>query len=164
VSLIPHQVCARLLLLAALFLPPLAHAAGPATLAVVPFAVVDTSGEPGDQRAAHAARLQAMMGTIRGELAGSGVVAPVAAGDAAPAGQEEAIAAARAAGASHALLGVVQKTSTLVLWCRASIVEVASGEVVFDRWLSFRGDNDAAWQRAGSYLARQIAANPPARS
>jgi hypothetical protein len=59
---------------------------------------------------------------------------------------------------------VVQKTSTLVLWCRASIVEVGNGEVVFDRWLSFRGDNDVAWQRAGSYLARQIAANPPARS
>ncbi len=49
----------------------------PAKLAVVEFAMVDTSGEPRDQQAQHAKRLQAMMAQIRSELARSGEFRPV---------------------------------------------------------------------------------------
>ncbi len=141
-------------------------ARAPAKLAVVEFRMLDTSGEPRDQRARHAARLQAMTDQIRAGLAASGafrLADPAAGGPSAAAtpDPDEILAAARAAGADYALLGVVQKMSTLVLWCRASIVDLATRKVVLDRWLTFRGDTDEAWRRAASFLTGEIEAHPP---
>ena len=146
--------------------PARAPARPPATLAVVGFTLLDTSGEPRDQRALHATRLQAMRDQIRAELARSGEfrITDLADGwPSAPAAPDpdQALAAARAAGADYALVGVVQKMSTLVLWCRASLVELATRKVVLDRWLTFRGDTDEAWQRAASFLTHEIEAHPP---
>ncbi len=60
------------------------------------------------------------------------------------------------------LFGAVQKLSGLVLWARASVVDSATGKPALERLLTFRGDNDEAFRRAGSFLARQIAeALPP---
>jgi Protein of unknown function (DUF2380) len=73
----------------------------------------------------------------------------------------KALTAARTAGADYALLGVVQKMSTLVLWCRASLIDLATRKVVLDRWLTFRGDTDEAWRRAASFLTRELEAHPP---
>jgi hypothetical protein len=33
---------------------------------------------------------------------------------------------------------------------------VKARKVVFDRYISFRGDNDAAWRHAEAFLVRQI--------
>ncbi len=58
--------------------------------------------------------------------------------------------AARAAGVKLVLLGGVQKMSTLVQWAKIQIADEDGGQVVFDRFLTFRGDNDEAWRRAES--------------
>lgn len=63
---------------------------------------------------------------------------------------------ARDAGASLLLVGGVRKMSTLILWMNILVVDVASGERVLVRELSFRGDNDDAWRRAGAFAAKQV--------
>ncbi len=137
----------------------------PAKLAVIEFGMLDTSGELRDQQAEHATRLHAMMDQIRADLARSPAfsVTDLASSSSAtaPPDQDQALASARAAGADYAVLGVVQKMSTLVLWCRASLVDVDTHRIVLDRWLTFRGDTDQAWRRAASFLAREIEAHPP---
>lgn len=136
-----------------------------AKLAIVGFRFLDTSGEPQDRTARHAARVQAMTEQIGAELATNGrfrIIDLPAAGEASsePAA---AVAAAREAGADLALFGAVQKLSSLVLWAQASIVDTGTGESRLERLLSFRGDTDEAFQRAGSFLARQIAEALPPR-
>ncbi len=59
------------------------------------------------------------------------------------------------------MFGAVQKLSSLVLWARASVIDTASGQPVLERLLTFRGDNDESFARAGSFLARQIADGLP---
>jgi hypothetical protein len=36
------------------------------------------------------------------------------------------------------------------------VIDVKARKFVFDRHITFRGDNDAAWRRAETFLARQI--------
>ena len=55
---------------------------------------------------------------------------------------------AQAAGASHLLIGAVHKMSTLVQQAKFNIIDVKSRKVVFDRYVTFRGDSDQAWRRA----------------
>ena len=61
--------------------------------------------------------------------------------------------AARAAGAKLVLLGGVHKMSTLVQWAKIQIADEEQGQV---RLLTFRGDTDEAWQKAESYVARDV--------
>jgi len=63
---------------------------------------------------------------------------------------------AQAAGASHLLIGAVHKMSTLVQQAKFNIIDVKSRKVVFDRYVTFRGDSDQAWRRAESFVASQI--------
>jgi hypothetical protein len=46
--------------------------------------------------------------------------------------------------------------STLVQWAKFDILDVDTQNVVFDRLLTFRGDNDAAWKNAETFLEREI--------
>jgi hypothetical protein len=56
------------------------------------------------------------------------------------------------------LIGKVDKVSTLIGSLDLSIVNVATGERVFSRVLSFRGDTDEAWQHAALFFVRDLEA------
>ena len=64
--------------------------------------------------------------------------------------------AARAAGAKLVLIGGVHKMSSLVQWAKIEIADEEQGRIVFDRLLTFRGDTDEAWQKAESFVARDV--------
>ena len=64
-------------------------------------------------------------------------------------------------GAEQGLFVVVQKSSTLILQAFASLVDVKSGQLILHKELSFRGDNDEAWRRAGGFMADQLRAAQP---
>jgi hypothetical protein len=54
--------------------------------------------------------------------------------------------------------------STLIQFGKAQMVDLRTGRVVFDRMISFRGDNEEAWTRAAEFLANELAAtNVPAQ-
>jgi hypothetical protein len=140
----------------------------PAT-AAVPIAVldldyVDTSGEVRDQRQEHQARLQGFVEALRADLAGSGqyrIVSPVC--DPAPcavvAGNSaDLIADAQKAGARLMMFGGLQKMSTLIQWAKLLVVDVQTGKVVFDRLITFRGDDDESWKRAEVFSVREFMA------
>ena len=71
-----------------------------------------------------------------------------------PLQQKKAMEAARLL-----LYGGVHKMSTLVQFGKAQIVDLESDKVVFDRTITFRGDNAEAWQRAGEFLAEDLLAS-----
>jgi hypothetical protein len=70
---------------------------------------------------------------------------------------------AKGAGARFVTVGAVEKMSTLVLWTRFEVYDVPSRQIVFNRLLTFRGDNDEAWQRAARYAARELIKNAPVK-
>jgi len=145
-------------------------ACGPAAaeapaIAVMPFAYLDTSGEPRDQRAEHAARIAAMAGDLRASLADRGRFRVVAADIAGACAAEDSacvLAAAREAGADLVVTGAIQKASTMESQMWVGIFAADSGERVLYRNLSFRGDTDEAWRRATRFLVRQIETAAPA--
>jgi hypothetical protein len=136
------------------------------SLAILPFGFLDTSGEPRDQTAEHAARLGAMTDQLRSQLEAGGryrtVELPEAAIESCQA-QDSAclLTQARQAGADLVMTGAVQKVSSLILEMWVGVFDVATGARVYYRNLSFRGDNDEAWRRATSFLLRQIEKDPP---
>lgn len=132
------------------------------TLAVGALAYVDTSGEPRDQVADHVRRVKVFADSLRADLASGGKFRITAldcpdsqcsAGTVDPAAL---VAKAKEAGATYLLIGGVHKESTLIQWAKFDILDVATTNVVFDRLLTFRGDNDAAWRRAERFLGREI--------
>jgi hypothetical protein len=54
------------------------------------------------------------------------------------------------------LIGRFHKMSTLIQQAKFDVIDVKARKVVFDRYISFRGDNDAAWRHAEAFLVRQI--------
>src|SRR5262249_33723441 len=140
-----------------------AHAeTAPVPIAVADFDYRDTSGEPRDQRAEHAEQLKALGDRLRAELVGTGryriVTLTCASGPcpSAMADPDGLVAAARQAGARLLLYGGVQKMSTLIQYLKAQVVDLEAGALTFDRLLTFRGDNEEAWQRAEQFLAREL--------
>jgi Protein of unknown function (DUF2380) len=136
-------------------------AAAPATLAVLNLDYVDTSGEPTDQTAAHQRRAADFVSTLQRDLAVKGQyrIVPISCGSdsCAPVmNPSELQKAARAAGARFVLLGGVHKMSTLVQWAKIQVADEEQSQVVFDRLLTFRGDTDEAWQKAESFVARDV--------
>lgn len=136
---------------------------GRAALAVLPIKLLDTSQEPTDQSAEHARRLAAMAETLARDLKRTGAFEDTVLIDrqaiiqACP--QETPaclLAAAKARGATFAFVGVVQKSSMLIMQMWAHIVAVDTGNVVVSRQLTFRGDNDEAWARAEAFLVREL--------
>jgi Protein of unknown function (DUF2380) len=141
-----------------------AEASDRPTIAVLDFDYLDSSGEPTDQTAIHRAQLVAFMRSIRSDLESHGRyrVVPLTC-DPDPCSTDvtevrNLVATARAAGVHYVLLGGFHKVSTLVQWARAQVIDVTGERLAFDRLLSFRGDNDKAWQRTEAFLMEQLVA------
>lgn len=64
--------------------------------------------------------------------------------------------AARQSGARLLLYGGIHKMSTLVQFGKAQVADLKSDQVVYDRTITFRGDDDNAWRRAGEFLAEGL--------
>jgi hypothetical protein len=155
--------------------PGLAQNEAPA-LAVAEIQYVDTSGEVIDQTADHQRRLRAFEAALRSDLAANGKLRSVALDcppNACSVGDIDAnqlAGKAEAAGADFLLVGSFHKMSTLVQWAKFDMIDVRARKVVFDRLVTFRGDNDEAWRRAEAFIAgdirdrdltRPAAAGPP---
>lgn len=140
-----------------------AYTAEPAVLAISDFAFIDTSGEFRDQRDEHARRLTALGATLENALSASNRIniVPLACegGEctAMAVGLEALSLEARRAGARYLLIGEVRKMSTLVGGLKFAVLDLATNRPTCDRFLSYRGDTDEAWQRAASYAASEIA-------
>ena len=138
----------------------------PVALAVLDLDYVDTSGEPTDQTAAHQRRAADFVSALQRDLVANGQyrMVPMSCGSEPcepvmnPAQLQKA---ARAAGARFVLLGGVHKMSTLVQWAKIQIADEEQGRIVFDRLLTFRGDTDEAWQKAESFVARDVLNSAP---
>jgi len=131
-------------------------------VAVAEIYYIDTSGEVIDQGAEHSRRLRDFAAALRTDLSASGKLRGVALDcppNACTIGDIDAdqlVAKAQAAGAAYVLISSFHKTSTLIQGAKFNIVEVKTRKVVFDRLVSFRGDNDEAYRRAQSFIVRQI--------
>lgn len=130
--------------------------------AVAEIYYVDTSGEAIDQSADHRRQLREFEAALRSDLTTGGKLANVAlecppnACSVGDINDSDLLGKAKAAGATHLLIGRFHKMSTLVQQAKFDVIDVRARKLVFDRYISFRGDNDAAWRRAESFLARQI--------
>ena len=131
-------------------------------LAVAEIYYVDTSGEAIDQGVEHRRRLRDFEAALRTDLVASGKMAnaalqcPPNACSVGDINDSQLLGKAKEAGATHLLIGRFHKMSTLIQQAKFDLIDVKAGKVVFDRYISFRGDNDAAWRRAESFLARQL--------
>ncbi len=135
-------------------------AATPAGLVVLEFGYLDTSGEPRDQRAEHAARLAEMRKSIGSRLSTGDLFRIVPLPDfPTETCRENAsclLKEARQSGADFVLTGTIHKISTMASQMWVGMFDAKTGERVFYRQISFRGDTDEAWRRASAYLAREI--------
>jgi hypothetical protein len=140
------------------------RAADPIKLAIADFDYLDTSGETQDQAAAHAERLKNFTRLLGDELSATGkyqVVALTCLKPPCSAGALDAQSltdAARQSGARLLLYGGIHKMSTLVQFGKAQVADLESDQVIYDRTITFRGDDDNAWKRAGEFLAEDLAA------
>jgi hypothetical protein len=125
------------------------------------FNYIDTSNEPTDQTAVHEKRLRAFMTALRDDVTADrrfefvpSSCAPNCPTDG-PALRDR-LRAASQAGAQILIIGIVQKTSTLVqqLWIAA--IDTTAQRVVFRKYFTFRGDNDEAWQRAERFVSEEV--------
>ncbi len=153
--------------LAAVLIPILAMPApraepSPPTLAILPLKLLDTSGEPIDQGPEHARRLTIMAEDLAADLGSGGGyrtlrLTPETLRTRCPDERPDCLlATAREAGADLVFVGVVHKSSTLILQLFARVAETRTGRAVLTRDLNFRGDTDEAWRRAEAFLAGQI--------
>ena len=131
-------------------------------LAVAEIHYVDTSGEVIDQSADHRRRLREFEAALRSDLAASGKIrnaaldCPPNACSVGDIDADQLLDKAQAAGAGYLLISSFHKVSTLVQWAKFDIVDVKTRNVVFNRLVTFRGDNDKAWRHAESFIVRQI--------
>ena len=135
---------------------------GSPVLAVAGIEYADTSGEVIDQSADHLRRLREFEASLRTDLAASGKMRSVAL-DCPPntcsisdINADQLLDKAQAAGAAFLLIGSVHKMSTLVQWAKFDLIDVKARKVLFDRLVTFRGDNDEAWRRAEAFIVREI--------
>ena len=142
---------------------PQSRAQGEApVVAVAEIQYVDTSGEVADQSADHFRRLREFEASLRTDLAASGKIrnaaldCPPGACSVGDIAADQLLGKAQAAGADYLLISSFHKMSTLVQWAKFDIVNVKTRNVVFNRLVTFRGDNDKAWRHAESFIVRQI--------
>ena len=134
----------------------------PPVLAVAEIQYIDSSGEVADQSADHVRRLREFEASLRTDLTASGKLrstvldCPPNACSVGEIDADQLLDRAHAARAARLLIGSVHKMSTLVQWAKFEIVDVKTRKVVFNRLVTFRGDNDRAWRRAESFIAREI--------
>ncbi|HEY6641893.1 DUF2380 domain-containing protein [Povalibacter sp.] len=161
-----RRAIAALSLALVVVLCPHAHAADnerdPVSIALIDLDYRDTSGEPTDQSEAHQARLRGFMDALRDDLARDGrfrIVDPKC--DPAPCSIDQTdsqslLDAAKAAGAKLLLYGGIHKASTLIQFADVLVADVDKDQVVVQRSLNFRGDDDRSWMRAEKFVARQL--------
>jgi hypothetical protein len=131
-------------------------------LAIAEIQYTDTSGEAIDQTADHFRRLREFEAALRTDLSASGKVRNVAldcppnACSVGDINADRLLDKAQTAGAAYLLISSFHKMSTLVQWAKFDIVDVKTRKVVFNRLVTFRGDNDAAWRHAESFVVREI--------
>jgi hypothetical protein len=148
----------KLLLIAVLAAGP-ARAEDPASVAVFPFELADTSGEVGE--AGHDARAALATAQLARKLEQSGRYRPV---DLTPLAAEVAATApryscggcwldvARKSGAELAVLPTVHKVSTLISTMDIWVADLRSGQYVAHVGGQIRGDSDTAWLRGVDFL------------
>jgi hypothetical protein len=113
------------------------------TIALDDFSYTDTSAEPVDQSAAHERRLQAFMVALRRDIA---------------ADPRYRLTPSVEEGAAFEVIGGIQKTSTLVQWAKVAVIDIGARKVVMDKLYTFRGDNDESWERAETFVSREVMA------
>jgi hypothetical protein len=122
----------------------------------------DTSGEVADQTQAHRARVASFAELLREDIAAGGAYRvvqldcpehPCTAGTMPP---DDFVAAARRAGARLVIYGGIRKMSTLVQWGQVQLLDLQRNEVVLQRTVSFRGDNDTAFRRAAAFVGKTL--------
>jgi hypothetical protein len=118
-----------------------------------------------DQSAQHAARLEHFARFIGEQLSASGKYQVVGLSCPKPRcsvgamDAETLTEAARQSGARLLLYGGIHKMSTLIQFGKAQVVDLETNKLVFDRMISFRGDNEEAWQRASAFLVEDLLAS-----
>ena len=131
-------------------------------MAVAEIQYSGTSGEVSDQSAEHLRRLREFEAALRTDLAASGKVrnaaldCPPNACSLSDIDADQLLDKAQAAGAGYLLISSFHKLSTLVQWAKFDIIEVKTRNVVFNRLVTFRGDNDMAWRHAETFIVREI--------
>lgn len=132
------------------------------TLAVAEIQHSDTSGEMIDQSDDHFRRLREFEASLRSDLVAGGKVrnvtldCPAGACSVGEIDPDQLLAKAQAAGATYLLISSFHKLSTLVQWAKFDSVDVKTRNVVFNRPVTFRGDNDRAWRYAESFVVQEI--------
>ncbi len=136
--------------------------AAPAKVAVADFDYQDSSGEQRDQAAAHQTRLSAMKADIIDIVGKSSkaTAAPLQCGEKTCSvdglDADQIVKSARAENAQFVVFGGVHKISTLIQWGQIEIMDVSSGKAVLSRTVTFRGDDEAAWQHASDYVGQMV--------
>jgi Protein of unknown function (DUF2380) len=148
------------LLFAALISGSASRAADPASIAIAKFDYNDTSGEVQDQTDKHAALefLQALSADM-GRGTKFRVVSLLCDGQPCAVGgsnRSVLISRARDAGAKFLLFGGIHKQSTLIQWAKIEVIDLDRDKLVYDRLLTFRGDDANAWHRAEEFLAKDL--------
>ncbi len=132
------------------------------TIAIADFDYEDTSGEPGDRTAEHAARLTVMTDTLRSILTDKGAfrvvsltcdTPPCSAGSMPPGAL---ITAAREAGGQLLIYGGIHKVSTLVQFGKVHMIDLEADRLTLDRNITFRDDSDASFRHAAIYIADYV--------
>jgi len=145
-------------ILVGLSLAPL-PAAAQAVIAVFPFELYDTSGEP--RTPAHDRRLEMVTAQLRAgldELDAYTVVPLTPVADRLPdlghiyGCNDCELDLAKAVGARQAATGLVHKVSTLIQYIQITVKDVATGQVLRRATASIRGDTDEAWSRGVAWL------------
>ena len=131
-------------------------------MAIAEIQYIDTSGEVIDQSADHFRRLREFEASLRTDLTASGKVrnvnldCPPNACSIGDIDADQLLDKAQAAGAGYLLVSGFHKVSTLVQWAKFDIIDVKTRNVVFNRLVTFRGDNDKAWRHAETFVVREI--------
>lgn len=130
-------------------------------IAVANFDYIDTSGEVRDQKDVHASRVRSFSEGLRTDLAGSGAYRIVSlncavACSALDATPSKLLEEARHQGARLLVFGGIHKQSTLIQWLKVEVIDLQTEDVVLDRLMSFRGDDDDSWHRAEEFLVKSV--------
>jgi hypothetical protein len=138
---------------------------GPPTLAAAHFDFRDTSGEVRDQTAEHQARLKAFEATLHDGLSGNqkiefkALTCQAEPCTAQAPGLVALATQAKTAGVKYLLFGEIHKMSTLIGWVKFAVLDLNDDKPVCDRFMTYRGDTDEAWQHAASFTVRDIEQN-----
>jgi hypothetical protein len=129
-------------------------------VAVIDFDYLDTSGEVKERSAEHAAQLALFRSAVEKELEGklSVLQLPCSANGCRPSNTdpEVLVTQARQAGAEFLVFGSVHKVSTLIQNLQVEALDLEAEKVVLRRQISFRGDSDQAYERAGRNVGKTI--------